>query len=350
MRALPGGWHVRRLGRALGRALLRRSHHGIVLLYHRVAGPRRDPLALDVRPAHFDAQLAVLARTAAPLALDEFETRRRAGTLPPRAVAVTCDDGYADSLLTAAPILARHGVPATIFVTAGMVGSDREFWWDLVERIAFSPHALGGGVPGLAMPWGAADGAPPAAGTVAGTAPDRWSVLAPDDPTPRHRLFRALHAALYAAAPASRDASLDEWRAWARVSGPARESHRALTLRELETLATSPGITIGAHTMTHPMLSALPPAEQRREVAGSGVWLAHALGRPVDAFAYPFGTRAEVSASTIRAVRQGGFRYAMANEPRAAWRWSSRWRLPRFVVRDWDAETFARHLEEWFAQ
>src|SRR3990170_8154355 len=96
------------------------------------------------------------------------------------------------------------------------------------------------------MPGGAADGAPPAAGTVAGTAPDRWSVLAPDDPTPRHRLFRALHAALYAAAPASRDASLDEWRAWARVSGAAREAHRALTLPGAETPPPRPRHTIRA--------------------------------------------------------------------------------------------------------
>src|SRR3972149_1798247 len=85
MRALPGGWRVRRLGRPRGRALLRRSHHGIVLLYHRVAGPRRDPLALDVRPAHFHAPLAVLARTAAPPPPAPGETPRSRSTSARRA-------------------------------------------------------------------------------------------------------------------------------------------------------------------------------------------------------------------------------------------------------------------------
>ena len=125
MHAFPGARRTRRLTGAAVAAIRRRSARGIVLLYHRVAGPRRDPQGLDVSADRFDAQLAVLRRAAAPLPLAEFEAHRRDGTLPERAVAVTFDDGYADNLLVAAPILARHAVSATIFVTAGMVGANR---------------------------------------------------------------------------------------------------------------------------------------------------------------------------------------------------------------------------------
>jgi peptidoglycan/xylan/chitin deacetylase (PgdA/CDA1 family) len=345
MHALPGARRVRRLGRAAAGALRRRAPRGVVLLYHRVAGPRRDPQTLDVPAGRFDTQLAALARSSAPIPLDEFEARRRAGTLPPRAVAVTFDDGYADNLLAAAPILARHRVPATVFVTAGMVDANREFWWDDAERIAFAPGPLGANVPQLDEPWSEADGA---AGALDG-AHDRWTLLDRVDPTPRHRLYRAMCAALHALSATARDARLAAWRAWAGIPEAARASHRVLTLEELRALAGSSGITIGAHTMTHPVLARLAPLEQHRELEESRLWLSRALGRPVDAAAYPFGTRAEVSRETTHAARDAGFDYAMANEPAAAWRWSSRWRVPRVLVRDWDAETFARRLDGWFA-
>ncbi len=345
MHSLPAARHARRLAATAVGAVRRRAPRGIVLLYHRVAGPRRDPQGLDVSPERFDAQLAALRRHAAPIPLDEFEQRRRTGRLPPRAVAVTFDDGYADNLLTAAPILARHRVSATVFVTAGMVGANREFWWDDAERIAFAPTPLGPRVPGLELAWSATDGArPPANGPR-----DRWTVLDSANPTPRHRLYRAICTTLYALGAPAVAERLSAWRAWAGVAADARDTHRTLSPDELAALARADGVAIGAHTMTHPVLARLGPEEQRRELEESRTWLSRQLGSPVLSAAYPFGTRAEVSRETTRAARAAGFNHAMANEPASAWRWSSRWRVPRVLVRDWDAETFVRHLETWFA-
>ena len=345
MHALPGAARVRRLAGAVAGAIRRRAPRGIVLLYHRIAGPRRDPQGLDVSPERFDAQLAALCRLAAPIPLDTFEAHRRAGTLPPRSVAVTFDDGYADNLLAAAPILGRHRVSATVFVTAGMVAASREFWWDDAERIAFAPARLGSAPPLLGVAWSAGDGAP----LPDGGANDRWTVLDPSDPTPRHRLYRAMCGALHALGARDRDERLAAWRAWAGVGERARDTHRVVSREELGALSRAAGITIGAHTMTHPVLARLAPEEQRRELEDSRTWLARALEHPVTSVAYPFGTRAEVSRETARAARSAGFDYAMANEPAAAWRWSSRWRVPRVLVRDWDAQAFERRLDAWFA-
>ncbi len=63
MSAIPGVSHARQLVRRASAAVRRRSPRGLILLYHRVAGPRRDPQALDVSPAHFDDHLDALART-----------------------------------------------------------------------------------------------------------------------------------------------------------------------------------------------------------------------------------------------------------------------------------------------
>jgi peptidoglycan/xylan/chitin deacetylase (PgdA/CDA1 family) len=313
LRSLPGVWHAARAGRAIAGALRRRSRRGLVLLYHRIAGPRRDPQMLDVAARNFADQLAVLARTTTPLPLDDFESLRRAGGLPERAVAVTFDDGYADNLLAAAPGLVRHGIPATVFITTGMIGSEREFWWDDVERIAFD-------VP-----------------------------LAGDDPASRQREYASLVSALHPLPTAVREQRLAALRASASVPETGRQSHRALSLDELRALAAQPGISIGAHTITHPSLARLAVGEQSREMAGSARWLEQAIGAPVRSLAYPFGTPNDVSADTVRAA-SAVFAYAMATDAGAAWRWSPRWRLPRVTVRDWDAALFSRRLDEWFEE
>jgi peptidoglycan/xylan/chitin deacetylase (PgdA/CDA1 family) len=262
LRSLPGVWHAARAVRAVGGALRRRSPRGVILTYHRIAGPRHDPLLLDVSAANFDAQLSALSRTAAPLPLDEFESLRREGRLPERAVAVTFDDGYADNLHAAAPLLGRHEIPATMFVTAGMIGAERGFPWDEAEA----------GLP----------------------------------------------------------------------------SHRALTVEELRALAGQKGISIGAHTMTHPSLAKLAREAQAREIGDSINWLEQTTGSRVRALAYPFGTPGDVSATTVRVASQL-CEYALSTDTGAAWKWSPRWRLPRATVRDWSGEEFARHLDRWFA-
>ncbi len=284
-----------------------------MLLYHRIAGPRRDPQMLDVRARNFDEQLGILARSTTPLPLDEFESLRRSGSLPARAVAVTFDDGYADNLHAAAPGLVRHGIPATVFITTGMIGSEREFWWDDVERIAFD------------------------------------APLAGDDPASRQREYASLVSALHPLPTAVRERRLAALRVSKSMPEKGRESHRALSLDELRALAALPGISIGSHTMTHPSLAWLAIDDQTREMAGSAAWLEGELGIRVRALAYPFGTPGDVSRETVRAAADV-CDYAMATDSGAAWKWSPRWRLPRVTVRDWDVALFSRRLDEWFEE
>ena len=73
------------------------------------------------------------------------------------------------------------------------------------------------------------------------------------------------------------------------------------------------GFTIGAHTMTHPRLSHLSEDGQQAEISGSAEALQDALGHPVTAFAYPFGSAQDYDQDSIRLVQEAGFRFAVPN-------------------------------------
>ena len=180
------------------RRLLRRARTfllggAVILLYHRVHDDEFDPWLLKVSRKNFDDHMRHLQHRYAVLSLGELCQALDAGRLPRRAVAVTFDDGYGDNLRNAKPILDRHRVPATVFVTSGYVGAGREFWWDELERVVLQAPQIPGRftvtVRGSSHNWetGAAR-AMPLCDRLADT---MWNVECSDNPTPLHRAFRA---------------------------------------------------------------------------------------------------------------------------------------------------------------
>lgn len=114
----------------------------VVLLYHRVNATTSDPWALNVSPRNFAEQLAVLQRCCRLLSLTDLVRNIGAGQSGAGQVAVTFDDGYADNLYSALPVLERFEVPATFFVPSGHVGSSDELWWDELDRLLLQPGHL----------------------------------------------------------------------------------------------------------------------------------------------------------------------------------------------------------------
>jgi len=106
----------------------------IILVYHRVIDLPSDPQLLCVKRKHFEEHLEVLRKRSCPERLQKVGLAVEGKRLH-RAVIVTFDDGYADNLLYAKPLLERYDVPATVFVTSGYVGQKRSFWWDELESL-----------------------------------------------------------------------------------------------------------------------------------------------------------------------------------------------------------------------
>ncbi|MCE9591937.1 MAG: polysaccharide deacetylase family protein [Planctomycetes bacterium] len=321
----------------------------VVLLYHRVTTPDSDPQLLAVSPAHFDEQMAALRRVAQPLSLAELVDAMEHDCVPRRAVAVTFDDGYADNLTQAAPILRRHGVPATCFVAGSAIDGTNEFYWDELEAIFLQPGTL---PDQLKLSIGSARFEQSLGEFSVYTPADSarhhgWS-LEQADATPRHQAYRLLCGLLRSVSLERRDTIIDDIRRWSGRSSTVRPTHRTLTASELRTLAHDKLIEIGAHTANHAMLSSLDPAAQAEEIRSGSRRVADVLGRGVNTFSYPYGSRHSYDTGTSAIVRDAGFRCACSNFPGRTDARTDRYQVPRLLVRDWNGDHFERQLREWF--
>jgi peptidoglycan/xylan/chitin deacetylase (PgdA/CDA1 family) len=322
----PGPRHRLRLWARLGR--LPFVGRGAILLYHRVTDLTNDPWQLAVPPEAFATQLAMLARHTTCLPLAEFLQRRAAGSLPRNATAVTFDDGYADNLIEALPLLERHGIPATVFVLTGFVGGQTEPWWDRLEQAVFDTPEL-----------------PDHIELSAGETRLNWNrPAAALDHTHRHALHRTLYEAVMGLDTEPREAALAElWRKLG-MKPRFRPSHRPLTIDELRQLAAHRLVTIGAHTRTHPQLAAIPAERQRDELASSKATLEEWLGRPIEHVAYPHGSHND---TTCRLAAELGFGAGFTTQPRVVPHRFDPFRIPRINIEGQDAQSFAAELR-WY--
>lgn len=316
---LPGLKRLRQAGRWARSRFVR---HGLILGYHRVSEAARDPYSMCVSPQHFAEQLEVLRRQACLMSLPELVEGLETGNLPERAVGITFDDGYADMLYQARPLLEQHQAPATFFITTGYLG--REFWWDELDRLLSAACNPAGRLPG-------AIGAEAGGGNGAGT---------PGQRRPAWPLYNKL---LWLSA-GEREQVMGQIRLSAGPAATPAADQRAMTPEELAELAASELVTIGAHSVTHPMLAVLAEADQAEEIRQSRRYLEEVLERPVTAFSYPNGSR---SGATMALVRENGFQCACSSDNDVAWRGSDPFQLPRFWVGDWDGDRFARWLRSW---
>jgi peptidoglycan/xylan/chitin deacetylase (PgdA/CDA1 family) len=321
----------------------------VILLYHRVFEALSDPQLLCVSPKHFDQHLEYLKQHYQVVNLHELVSSMREGKLPKRAVVVTLDDGYADNLYHAKPLLEHHDIPATVFLISGYIGQEREFWWDELDGLLLQagtlPETLRLTVNGSVYQW--------ELGRAAHYSKEdfeqhrHWSVLEKDDPSPRQHLYRALCELLCPLPKEERDKILDELLTWASSTSMSRPAHHSLSPDEVLHLVEGGLVEVGAHTVTHPLLARLRAATQRDEIQGSKTHLEEILGRSVNSFSYPYGSRSAYTAETVTIVREAGFTCACSNFADAVWQGSDSFQLPRVLVRDWDGEEFAHRLEAW---
>lgn len=322
----------------------------VVLLYHRVFDPSFDPLLLSVSRENFNDQIEHLRSRYTVLSLRELLEALDRGRVPRQGVAVTFDDGYGDNASNARPVLERHGVPATVFVASGYVEAGREFWWDELERVLFLaprlPERVCLTVAGAVYEWDVESAARMSvAERLEG---DEWSVLREDNPTPLHKAYRELHALLSPLTAETRGFVMSELRTQTGDERQHRPDYLAMTREQVRALAAGGLVEVGAHTVTHPVLSALSPEAAAREIRQSKRDLEEVLSAPVTSFAYPYGSRGAYSEQNVAAVRGAGLTAACSNFGGTVRTGADRYQLNRTLVRNWRADEFARRLRDAF--
>lgn len=321
----------------------------MILLYHRVTELKCDPWSLAVTPAHFSEHLQVLHEWYQPVRLTDLAAALHSGDLSKGWVALTFDDGYADNLHEARPILARYGIPATMFLVAGAIGSNREFWWDELERILLTPGRLPETlcleIGPRSFSWNLGAAARHSEEEIRRHAGWKARETAPG---PRQELFCELWERLRLLPAGAREDALNRLLSWAGLGPAPRSSHRVLDREEVQELASDGFIDIGAHTMTHPVLSSLSLVDQQTELEQGKAILEGIVGPgTVTSFAYPFGKAEDYGADTVTLVREAGYRSACLNMTGPVLRSSDPYQLRRVYISDCDGATFAEKLSRW---
>ena len=304
-------------------------------MYHRVARLAHDPWQLAVWPERFAEQIEALTHLRRVVPLRWLAAQLAQGHVAKNVAAVTFDDGYADILVHAKPVLERQGCPATIFLATGAIGKSSAFWWDDLSRIIFEPPLLPRDleveIGGRVYRWrtdrqrtGPADG-----GAEAGPA------------LSRQRLHDEIWQLLRQLEPQVRSEVLVQLRSWAGVEMEAESAHRALNAEEVRRLVEPGLIDIGAHTVTHPVLFLLDEENQRFEIEHSRTVCEQLIGEPIHAFAYPFG---EFDNATVSLVREFGFACACTIVPERISMRSDPMLLPRLAIGNCVGDEVARSL------
>ena len=335
-----------RLRRTIRRFKSSNKPGGIILLYHRIAKASSDPWGLCVSPGHFSEHLEVLRKHYSIVSLQQLIEALKAGDIRRRWVALTFDDGYADNLYNAKPLLEFFEVPATFFLTTGSIGKEKEFWWDELEGIILQSGKL-----------------PDSLRLQLGDCTVSWELgeatqLSEYDfhqhrvwkawespPSPRHALYYFLWRNLQKLPETQQRKTLDELWLWAGRRSTNRQSHRPLLKEEVVALAQGDLCEIGAHTVTHPVLSALPSAAQQLEIWQSKAQLEEILGGTITKFAYPHGRSTEKTAALIRDAR---FTCACSTVEDMVRKNTNCFQFPRIQVEDTDGDEFDRKVSRYF--
>ena len=271
---------------------------GAILMFHNVrpfapAVPGYAPnRLLEITPGFLDAVLARLEALDFDVVTLDEALERMAAPRPGgrRFAALTFDDGYRDTRDFALPVLRRHKAPFTLFVTTGFADQTARLWWlELEAAVGALEHAelrLDDGI--LSLP----------------------SVTA----TEKTKAFQMIYARLRAG---KETRLLDAVTEVSARAGVTRNFAAELCLdwRELAAIAADPLCTIGAHTLTHPMLAKHGVDFVRREMAESRRLIAEKLGAAPRHFAYPVGDPASAGPREFDMARALGFASAVTTRP-----------------------------------
>jgi peptidoglycan/xylan/chitin deacetylase (PgdA/CDA1 family) len=293
-----------------------------ILIYHRVLAQPDPLLPTEPDASTFAWQMEMLAEYFHVLSLSEAVEHLQNGTLPARAASITFDDGYADNIKVALPILQQRGVPATFFIASGYLDGGRMWNDTIIEAVRLAS----GGILDL-----------------------NWLTLGHLPIATLEQRYRAILTLLSKLKYTSKEERQRKVAAIADMVGAELPDDLMMRAEDVRALAAS-GMEVGAHTVSHPILNSISDEQGHYEIESSRQRLAEITGRPVHLFAYPNGKPgSDYDLRHVQIVRELGFRGAVSTAWGVATRSTNVLQLPRFTPWDRTPTRFlARLLQNYW--
>jgi peptidoglycan/xylan/chitin deacetylase (PgdA/CDA1 family) len=277
---------------------------------------------------YFADQMAALSKLGHVMSLSKMTDAIKNGNLPRDAVAVTFDDGYADNLFCAKPILDYFNIPATVFIISGCLG--QMFWWDKLKNLVFQPKIL---PPKLHLQ------------TNGSTLELRVKSNGTEN---RRTLLRQLHRHLKRQPKDLQESNLRQLSLQVDADLLITfDWDRTLTENELVDLSSNELIEIGSHSVSHPSLVDLEILEQEKEIAESKSDLEKIIGSSITSFSYPYGLPEDYSTDTVTMVEKIGYKRACNSDIDIIENGTDIFQLPRYWVQNWSGTYFHKRLKRW---
>jgi peptidoglycan/xylan/chitin deacetylase (PgdA/CDA1 family) len=261
---------------------------GVVLRFERVR-PQRSPrfqplLSREITPQFLDSTIRALKRWKFDI-VSMDEVCRRAVTLrqPRRFVCLTFDGGYKDVMTSAYPVLARHGVPFTVYLPTAFPDGVGEAWWLALEEMIARENRL----------------------SLVIDRKERHFTIA--DASEKYQAYEFLVSWMRTLPPPDLSFAINDLCKRYSVDLATLSRNMSMDWDDLARLAADPNVTIGTATVNYPVLSNLSDADAQREMAMGRAVAQAAFHRDVDHFAYPFGDRDSFRRQHAAAAQEIGF-------------------------------------------
>ena len=269
---------------------------GSILNLHRVLPARTGPRitsvrALEVTPQWIDESIRFFSHLGIEIIDMDTLVAMLSGEIPSRRFVIySFDDGYEDNVIHAYPVFRRNGAPFTVNVVASFPERQMIPWWMLLEDLILGNQKLRVVLHGEVLNFDCRN------------------------EVSRERAFYRLRSAILAGI------QVDYMGTLRQVFVPYtvdiyKYSGIGMSWDQVRELSRDPLVTIGAHGVRHVPLAKLPADELMRELADSRTIIERQIGRPVDHFAFPYGSPGEAGTREFAAVEAVGYKTAVTTRP-----------------------------------